>query len=55
MLLSESYWLPGGVGWSEMQRGDERFLHAAPWLALVLLLLRAFVEGSVVAADCSSI
>ena len=52
MLLSESYWLPGGVGWSELQRGDERFLHAAPWLALVLLLLRAFVEGSVVAADC---
>ena len=53
MLLSESYWLPGGGGWSELQRGDEIFLYAAPWLALLLLLLRAFVEGSVIAADCS--
>ena len=46
-MLSERYWLPDGIGWSDLQRGDDGFFHAAPWLALMLLLLRTFVEGLV--------
>lgn len=52
-MFSERYWLPDGVGWSDLQRGDDRFLHAAPWLALTLLLLRTFVEGSVCALSAT--
>jgi len=52
-MFSERYWLPDGVGWSDLQRGDDRFLHAAPWLALMLLLLRTFVEGSVCALSAT--
>lgn len=43
-ILSEQFWLPEGTGWSAVQRGPAIFLQAIPWLALLLTVLRFYVE-----------
>ncbi|XP_064401149.1 ceramide synthase 5-like [Halichondria panicea] len=46
---SSQFWLPPGVKWCRLNRGDPLYLLLAPWIALGLLLLRAFVEDGLLA------
>ncbi len=41
---SDQFWLPPGVKWCRLNRGDPVYLTLVPWIALGLLLLRTFVE-----------
>ena len=40
-FTSARIWLPGEALWEEVQFGEVLFLHAVPWLALLLLVLRS--------------
>ena len=43
-LHSEEIWLAGQASWNQLQRGELWYVHAAPWLALLILLLRSLTQ-----------
>ena len=43
-LTSHEFWLPIGVKWCRIKRGDDIYLHLVPWLALLMLTLRPLIE-----------
>ena len=45
VFTSHEFWLPVGIKWCRIKRGDDFYLHLVPWLALLMLLLRPFIEG----------
>lgn len=44
------FWLPGKVEWKQLQYGDSCYIHAIPWLALLILLLRNLAQLSLIFA-----
>ena len=40
IIFPDRVWLPGQAEWSDVQFGGIWFVHAVPWLSLLLLILR---------------
>lgn len=36
-----------GVKWCRMKIGNTAYMHAVPWVAIILLLIRSFLERQV--------
>ena len=43
-VFPEWIWLPDTIRWNQLRRGESSYMHAVPWLALIILLLRSFVQ-----------